>query len=64
MSQEQVSVQNAMPDGADAGPVPERRREHKHPASELRRLIVAAARALPAERPLWFRKAMNPRWSR
>jgi hypothetical protein len=64
MSQEQVSVQDAMPDVTAAGSMPERRREHKHPASELRRLIVAAARALPVERPLWFRKAMNPRWSR
>jgi hypothetical protein len=53
-----------MPDVTAAGSTPERRREHKHPASELRRLIVAAARALPSERTFWFRKALNPRWSR
>jgi hypothetical protein len=54
--------------GIDMSDAPERasgrRREAKHPASEVRRLIVSAAKALPADRPLWFRKLSHPRWSR
>lgn len=33
-----------------------RRREHKHPPSEARRLIVQAAHTLPVGRPLWLAK--------
>jgi hypothetical protein len=39
----------------------ERRRESKNPASEVRRLLIAAARALPAGLPLWVNKSESER---
>ncbi len=39
----------------------ERRREAKNPASEVRRLLIAAARALPAGLPLWVNKSATER---
>jgi hypothetical protein len=64
MPQEQVLERSISDHGGGAVPAHDRRREIKHPASELRRLIVAAAKALPTGRSLWFRKMANPRWSR
>ena len=39
----------------------ERRRENKNPASEVRRLLIAAARALPAGLPMWVVKSATER---
>lgn len=61
---EQSLEQDAMLSNADAEERFEGRRAAKHLASELRRLVVAAAQALPADRALWFRRPMNPRWTR
>jgi hypothetical protein len=41
----------------ESTPAFSRRRESKNPASEVRRLLIAAARALPAGIPLWVNKS-------
>jgi hypothetical protein len=61
MSHEQESEIAVLERVLEAQRVPARRRESKNPASEVRRLLIAAAQALPAGLPLWVNKAANQR---
>jgi hypothetical protein len=61
MSQELQSVRNGSASESVSGRAFERRRERKNPASEVRRLLIAAARALPAGLPLWVNKSESER---
>jgi hypothetical protein len=55
MSAYQMETQGASPN-ANAGVEQERPLSTKNPRVEARRLIVAAANALPAGRPIWLIK--------
>ena len=61
MTQEQLSERAMSQPAMEPGEVIERRREHKNPASEVRCLLIAAARALPAGLPLWVAKSPSER---
>jgi hypothetical protein len=61
MSQELQSVRNGSASESVSSRAFERRRESKNPASEVRRLLIAAARALPAGLPLWVNKSESER---
>jgi hypothetical protein len=62
MQQQQESVMDGSPEGSSMTMASGSQRRLKHPVAEVRRLLLAAAKALPLRRPSWLDKPANQGW--